>query len=273
MEVIEDFAKEGTVYLELRIGLKPVPTKREYLETLLSAIGEAALLHPYCTVKLLLSVARDTPVSYAREQVVLAIEHVRTHQPDPVVVGVEMGGSPYAGSWRELRCLFDAAREAGLRVSLHCGERPDAQEEWSEMLTWRPDRVGHGTFLSEENLSRLSARAIPVEFCVSVAERFFCQKSAKMILSRLPLHPHIVCTDNTTLNETTLTAEYEKVMKDFLLTPKDLLVMSWRAIDFAFASSIAKEKVRKDFVERLSLSFRHLSTDVISHKYLFASKL
>lgn len=259
LEVIEDFAMEGTVYLELRIGLKASPTKRDYLETLLSAVAEGQQRHPTCVVKLVLSVARNTDVTYAREQVELAIEHFRSTQPDPVVVGIEMGGSPFCGSWQHFRCLFDEARAAGLKVSLHCGENTESQAEWEEMIRWRPDRLGHGTFLNQANDHLLISSMIPVEFCLSVAERFFCQTKENMIFRRLSGHPIVFCSDNTTLNDTTLTAEYEKAMSYFGLSFGDLVEISWRAIDHAFASSPSKEKARSLFRSQLALALSKAS--------------
>lgn len=49
-------------YCELRIGIKPEPTKRDYLNGLLSVIAEQRIKYPDVTVKLLLSVARHSSV-------------------------------------------------------------------------------------------------------------------------------------------------------------------------------------------------------------------
>eukprot|EP00729_Bicosta_minor_P027212 gene27212-12855_t len=61
-ELIEDLASGGVTYCELRIGIKPEPTKRDYLNGLLSVIAEQRIKYPDVTVKLLLSVAHHSSV-------------------------------------------------------------------------------------------------------------------------------------------------------------------------------------------------------------------
>jgi adenosine deaminase len=88
--MIEDFANENVVYLEIRTTPRVVPgqmTKRSYVETVLDAINN----HPHknITVKLLLSINRGETNEQAMETVNLAIEYKNSG-----VVGIDLSGNP-----------------------------------------------------------------------------------------------------------------------------------------------------------------------------------
>jgi len=252
-EVIEDFAHEGAIYVELRIGVKEAPTKEEYLNAMLEEIKLQANRFPNTIVKLLLSIARNSSVPYARENVQLAIKYSRGLE-DPVIVGVEVGANPYTGNWKDIVPLLTEAREAGLRVSLHCGENPGNAEEWREMIKWHPDRLGHCAFLPLDQLSLESLRAlqIPVELCLTVASRWFAIPYSENVWHSLKNHPIIFCTDNTTLNNTSLSKEYHIAMEHFHLDRDEMIRRTRSSIDYVFASDKCKNELREIFEEKLA---------------------
>jgi len=208
---------------------------------------------PHTIVKLLLSVARHSGVPYGRENVELAIKYTKGVE-DPVIVGVELGGNPYTGTWKELGPLFTEAREAGLRVALHCGENHLNAEEWREMIKWHPDRLGHCAFLRSDQLSLESLRAlqIPVELCLTVASRWFAIPHSENVWHSLRNHPIIFCTDNTTLNNTTLSKEYLIAMEHFQLSRDEMIRRTRSSIDYAFASDKCKNKLREIFEAKIA---------------------
>lgn len=119
-----------------------MPTKRKYLDLLISVIDQKKTEHPELTVHLLLSVARHGSVEYARENVEIAIEYFTRPEGSPVC-GVELGGVATTGSFSDFEPLFREARAAGLPVALHCGENFEDHSEEAEMLDFGPDRLGH----------------------------------------------------------------------------------------------------------------------------------
>jgi adenosine deaminase len=147
-EVIDDFALDGVVYVEFRIGLKGHnhEAKIRFCQALIDVIEEKSRSVPGMIVRLLVSVARHGEVSQGRENIEVAKHFFSLRKNDPIVVGVELGGNPYFGRWRDFQPLFEDARVAGLKVSLHCGENIDIQDEWREMIDFHPDRLGHCTF-------------------------------------------------------------------------------------------------------------------------------
>jgi adenosine deaminase len=113
---------------------------------------------------------------------------------NPYVVGVDLGGNPTKGNFKTFEPHLQRARDAGLRITVHCGEVPcsdtveveadrhndeDAEtrkhrtflksraQEALDVVTFRPDRLGHCLYLPKEALKLLEADPIPIECCPS----------------------------------------------------------------------------------------------------------
>ena len=85
------------------------------------------------------------------------------------LAGVGIGGDERLVSCREFTGAFQAARDLGLRTSVHAGEA-GGPESIRDALKWlHPDRIGHGIAASSDpELCRLLARRrLPLEICPS----------------------------------------------------------------------------------------------------------
>lgn len=150
-EVVEDFAAENVVYLELRTTPKRNDSigmnKRSYIEAVVDGLRavsslEVDLASSYmCNgagdpvkssaisdkyignerkkiyVRLLLSIDRRETTEAAMETVKLALEMRHSG-----VVGIDLSGKPTIGEWATFLPALEFAREQGLSVTLHCGE-------------------------------------------------------------------------------------------------------------------------------------------------------
>lgn len=64
------------------------------------------------------------------------------------------------------RPAFDLARNAGLKITVHCGETPD-DADTKAVIDFHPERLGHAVVLGEAVQNRLLSleRRIPIEIC------------------------------------------------------------------------------------------------------------
>lgn len=71
--------------------------------------------------RFIVSIDRSASVLDAEENVDLAIDLSR--QPKSLVVGMDIGGNPTKNDFRDfLPCISRARKEAGLKITVHCGE-------------------------------------------------------------------------------------------------------------------------------------------------------
>ena len=219
-EALQDFAAHHVAYLELRSTPKRllrshsdpsqgVASKQEYLEELLSELVDferkenkrfeqqsadstsLANAHLPMICRFIVSVDRSQTLEDAQENVDLAISLSRG--ADSAVVGVDLGGNPTKQDFRLFEPLFAKARQAGLKVTLHCAEIPcgaedevidvdcknelqqgnigerekleTARQEAAATLKFHPDRLGHALLLPPSLRKILSEKCIPVETC------------------------------------------------------------------------------------------------------------
>ncbi|MBM4372229.1 MAG: hypothetical protein FJ098_11275, partial [Deltaproteobacteria bacterium] len=167
---------------------------------------------------------------------------------DRGVVGVDLAGDedvPVAAFLRPLR----AARDAGLRVTLHAGEtgRPEAVREAVEIAA--ADRIGHGIAAIRDPgvVALLRERGIPLE--ISVTSNWVVgavpsveQHPAGALLAqgvRLGFN-----TDDPTLFDIDLPGELALVARCFDLPLPRLLELQHDALEQSFAPDAVKARVR-----------------------------
>eukprot|EP01018_Ginkgo_biloba_P003531 Gb_00816 [translate_table: standard] len=269
-EVIEDFAAENVIYLELRTTPKKNEaigmSKRSYIEAVLAGFKavetvEAIFLSSnesipslsegvqfndtskgprirQIYVRLLLSIDRRESSDGAMETVQLALE-----MRNSGVVGIDLSGNPVVGEWQTFLPALTWARKQGLPITLHCGEVPNRQEIQA-MLAFHPERLGHVCCLEEAEWNTLMASAIPVEVCLTSNVRTECVTSiadhhfADLYQAK---HPLILCTDDPGVFSTTISREYALAASCFELTKPELFWLAKAAVNFIFADNKLKQ--------------------------------
>ncbi|KAJ4838696.1 hypothetical protein Tsubulata_003132 [Turnera subulata] len=275
-EVVEDFAAENVVYLELRTTPKRNDSKgmskRSYMEAVVeglravttvdidflphkldaraSANSSSANHSSHETkrkkiyVRLLLSIDRRETTEAAMETVKLALE-----MRDLGVVGIDLSGNPIVGEWRTFLPALKFAQEQGLYTTLHCGEVPN-HEEIRSMLDFQPQRIGHACCFDEEEWRKLKSSKIPVEICLTSNIRTDTISSID-IHHFVDLynvnHPLVLCTDDSGVFATSLSKEYKLASSSFGLGKREMFELARTGVEFIFADDGVKQELREIF--------------------------
>jgi len=245
---IDELARDNVFYCEFRVGVKAQPTKKQFLDDLTHIIKQKHKEHPHVHVRILCSVARHGDVEYGAENVQVAIDDFTAHKGESVVVGIELGGVVTKGRWKDFEPLFLEARRNGLKTALHCGENHEDESEVWQMLDFHPGRLGHCVFFREKAMAKLQELRIPVETCLTCHERCFCTPIQDNVFSKLRHTDQVLlCTDNPSFYDVTLSEEYSLCCKHHSLTVAQLFALARRGIDFAFCPEQLKATLRADF--------------------------
>lgn len=273
-EVVEDFAAENVVYLELRTTPKKNEavrmSKRSYVEAVLDGLKavnavDVSLVPSYkesehslkpitingtCKergrihVRLLLSIDRRETTASAMETVQLALQ-----MRDLGVVGIDLSGNPVVGEWQTFFPALEYAKDKGLLITLHCGEVPNP-EEIQAMLEFRPHRIGHACCFGEEHWQQLKAFKIPVEICLTsnvVTQSVSSINDHHFVDLYNARHPLILCTDDSGVFSTSLSHEYALAASTFGLGKTDMFLLVRNAIEFIFADDSVKKTLKQIF--------------------------
>ncbi len=177
--MLEAFLADGVRYLELRTTPRATPhlTPEAYVSTILSAIADFNAVHASARLRtrLILSVDRRHDLATASGVVELAIA-----LKDKGVVGVDLCGDPTARPAGEVKLftpVFEAAREAGLGITVHFAEAQasGSREELDVLLGWQPARLGHVIWEDEAAKKVIAERGLCLELCLS------CNVQAEMV--------------------------------------------------------------------------------------------
>jgi len=139
--------------------------------------------------------------------------------------------------------LFQRAREAGLKVTIHTGETKSTGPQGGAQAIRRlkPHRIGHGiqSAWSEETMKLLREEGITLEICPS--SNLWCRtaestEQLKWILGRFHEHKvrYTICTDGTYLLKTDLMNEYRLLHEKKILTPEQINTASRTAWEASF---------------------------------------
>ncbi|ENN70705.1 hypothetical protein HUJ04_005248 [Dendroctonus ponderosae] len=242
--VIEEFAEDNVVYLELRTTPRSEETMSldQYIDTVIKAIQENE--SSKIMVKLILSLDR----SKAKEEQARTLDVIIKYknQYPNLIKGVDLSGDPAKGKF--FNDLFVKARENGLRTAIHCAELKN-DDEVLEILKFNPDRLGHGTFLhpnyggSAEIWKLYLAQNIPVECCMTSnviclsATSYDKHHVQEWIKEQLPFS---IATDDKGVFKTTLSNEFQLLYDNFKCSQLKLWEICNNSIEYSFASNEEK---------------------------------
>ncbi|RXW20410.1 hypothetical protein EST38_g5433 [Candolleomyces aberdarensis] len=128
------------------------------------------------------------------------------------LLGVDLAGDPLKSDVSIFQSFFSKAQEAGLGITLHIAETTaNTDEETLKLLSYRPDRLGHATFLNEEAVKIVMKENTCIEICLS--SNLLCKTVSDLETHHIRQylncdHPIAICTDDALPFRTTLLAEY-----------------------------------------------------------------
>ncbi|KAH8852486.1 Adenosine deaminase-like protein [Schistosoma japonicum] len=144
--VIEEFCQENVILLELRTTLRPLPTHRSYLNSVIKGIqGSPSVLDNRIYVTLLLSLDRSKSV----DEALITLELAKEYYSSGLISGIDLSGNPLAGNLCDFVPLLNTARSYGFKTTVHIAEVTNQSEDW-----W------HGTFLTDLDENAVLARGI-----------------------------------------------------------------------------------------------------------------
>lgn len=240
-ELVEDMAKEGLSYAEIRfapqLSTEGGLTQEQVTEAVVQGVKRGMETYPSMKAGLLLCCMRGDDKNTEKkneETLELASEFVK----GGIVCGVDLAGAEELYDTGLFQELFKRADRLNLKRTIHAGEAagPDSVRKALDLGAMR---IGHGIFAAKDErlVQELADRKIPLEVCVT------SNVQTKGVPS-LKEHPvrrlydagvHVTLnTDNRTVSNTTLVKEIELVKRAFGFTQEDIAKMEQYAREGAF---------------------------------------
>jgi len=249
-ELVETKAAEGVRYVEIRwaprLHVRRGLPLRDGIAAVVRGARDAAARTGTVTRLICTAMRSHDPA----ENVVLA--EVAARYRDDGLSGFDLAGPEAAFPDAELhRAAFDAARAAGLRITLHAGEWGGAAQV-RRALALEPERIAHGPGAADDEalMAELRTRRVALDLCPSsnvqagIVPRLEAFPLATLHRAGVPV---TLSTDDTTVSDITLTAEYLNALDPIGLTPAELWAIDRFALDVAFADDATLAPLRAAF--------------------------
>jgi len=224
---------DNVAYVEIRTGLKDLSHGVEaYLQAVLAGI-EAEKSDRF-TAKVLLSLQRNSSLESARKTVDLAIKY-----KDRGVVGIDLSGDSTIGEVQTIREELERAKAAGIPFIVHMGEDPREKDQMLLLELLRPERIGHGVYLTPEAKEWILQNKIPLEVCltssvlVQMVDDLHAHPGIDMLRHG---HPVVFCTDDPLLFSITLSDELWRAHHFGGLSLEEISEANKRAFECALKS-------------------------------------
>jgi adenosine deaminase len=202
---------------------------------------ERALLE-YPSVKAGLILMMDRRLTVRQNEVIVE-KAIRYHGKG--VVGVDLAGPDRRTfSMKRIAPLFQRAKNAGLGVTVHCGETGDLEEMRYVVREIRPHRIGHGIAAARDPklMNALAKAGMTLEVCpTSNLKNQMVRDTAelKKVVRTLADHgvPMTINTDGPELYDTNVFKEQQFLLKLGAMTRKEIAECNRQAFAASFIES------------------------------------
>ena len=183
----------------------------------------------------------------AEEAAVVFTKAARLREQYPSIVGIGIGGDEARGPASDFKLLYDEARAAGLRLTVHAGENVPAQSIWAA-INIGAERLGHALTAVDdpELLDILAERQIPLELNVTSNLRTGCCKDIQSHPVRHYFERGLMITlnsDDPPMFGADLLDEFETVQRAFEFTNEQMREIAANAVEASFLSPARKIKL------------------------------
>ena len=235
-ELVEDLAKEGISYAEIRFApqqsLQKGLTQDQVTEAAIRGAKRAMEQYPSIRAGLILCCMRGADTEALNMD---TVETVRKYLGD-VVCAVDLAGAESLYPTEMFGPVFAKVKEYGLPVTIHAGEAagPDSIRT---ALSYGTKRIGHGIAAADDPalIEELVEKKVTLEVCVTSNYQIGAVPSLKEHPIRRLFDAGVrvtVNSDNMTISDTSLCKELELMREVFRFTDKEidtLLEYAWEA--------------------------------------------
>jgi len=162
---------------------------------------------------------------------------------------------------------FDLARQNNLWITAHCAEIAD-EDDSTNILSFRPDRLGHMVILTPDIRQRLLSLQppIPIEICPSSNFKTLglnCHSEHPTVKQWLDSgYPFSINTDDTGVFGTSLSREYALVCEAFHFGNETVSQIAMDAVDQIFDAQI-KDQLKDIFAEHIQSFLKKQQQQII----------
>lgn len=251
--VLEQSAASGVIYCETFLspdfcGGRQVSAWKEYLHAIQEA-AQVAESRDGIVLRGIVTPIRHFGPEKARETALCAAETAGQW-----IVGFGLAGDEKIGAPKDFRWSFDAAREAGLRLTCHAGEWGGPDSVRAAIDDLEVERIGHGVRSIEDLalVDEIAEQGIVLECCPGSNIALGIYKSWRQ-------HPIgdlfnrgvkvTISTDDPPFFATTMSNEYDRLAEAFDWDDGVFSRIAKTSIDAAFCDADAKAKIVKRLEE------------------------
>lgn len=244
-ELVEDWEADDILHGEVRFAPE-LHTRRglgftEIIDSVAEGLREGVRRTAVRTTSLILCCMRPSDPAVTWKVVEAAASH-------PDVSGVDVAGPEYLVPLLPHAPAFRAAKDAGLRVTVHAGEADGAENVWQALDELGAERIGHGvkSIRDDALVKRLAADQILLEMCptsnvhTKAIDRIEHHPIEQFRLRDVPIS---LSTDARTVSGVTMKSEYQRLVGAFGWTPRIWNETQRSALRAAFVSEQARDKL------------------------------
>jgi len=261
-ENVEDAWRDGVRLAELRFAPTFIAAGKDIgcaqiIEAVADGIAEGMAAYPI-QVGLIGILPRDHDLEANRLATAELIRFAGgSHPAASRLCGFDLASAEDTTDPRDFQPMVEAAREAGLGITVHSGENTDAACVQRSLDLFRPARIGHGiaSWRDDRLLGRLKQEDVLLEICPT--SNWLTRSVASLESHPLPkLYRSgvAVCinSDDPQLMNIDLVHEYELCARLYGFTLRDFQALNRMALAHSFLPEAVRARVAQELGEKLA---------------------